>query len=158
MESLDLFGLSKFLQRRGDSERAHSTCAQALQAGLPAEFRPKARRDLALMAKRRGAHEEAAEFWREIVADPRDGVYACEQLAIHFERNAKDLSRAAEFAQLALSKIQRQRSTSRDAYLVARSTRLEQRILHRIARLQHRIKIGGGLARPLALSRSAGEP
>jgi uncharacterized protein YprB with RNaseH-like and TPR domain len=158
MESLDLFGLSKFLQRRGDSERAQSTCAQALEAGLPAEFRPKARRELALMAKRRGAHEEAAEFWQEIVADPRDGVYACEQLAIYYERRANDLDRAMEFARLAQSQLRRQLGSSRDPYLAARCTRLEQRILHRIARLQHRIKIGGGLARPLALSRSAGEP
>src|SRR5207245_83728 len=47
-ESLDLFGLSRFLQRRGDSSRAHSACTQALEMGLPAEFRPRARRDLAL--------------------------------------------------------------------------------------------------------------
>src|SRR5713226_6224034 len=112
IESLDLFGLSRFLQRRGDSERAHSACSQALDAGLPAEFRPKARRDLALMAKRRGEHSRAAEIWQEIVGDPQDGVYACEQLAIHYERNAKDFSRAAEFAQLALAKLRRQRSYS----------------------------------------------
>src|SRR4029077_6694127 len=43
-DSLDLFGLSKFLQRRGDNERAHSTCVQALDAGLPAEFRTRATR------------------------------------------------------------------------------------------------------------------
>src|SRR6266487_1240079 len=67
IESLDLFGLSRFLQRRGDSDRAHSACSQALDAGLPAEFRPKARRDLALMAKRRGEHSRAAEIWQEIV-------------------------------------------------------------------------------------------
>src|SRR5713226_7992318 len=112
IESLDLFGLSRFLQRRGDSERAHSACSRALDAGLPAEFRPKARRDLALMAKRRGEHSRAAEIWQEIVGDPQDGVYACEQLAIHYERNAKDFSRAAEFAQLALAKLRRQRSYS----------------------------------------------
>jgi len=61
IDSLDLFGLSKFLQRRGNADRAHSACAQALAMGLPAEFRPKARRDLALMAKRCGEHARAAE-------------------------------------------------------------------------------------------------
>src|SRR6266513_1201194 len=30
IESLDLFGLSRFLQRRGDPDRAHSACARAL--------------------------------------------------------------------------------------------------------------------------------
>ena len=157
MESLDLFGLSKFLQRRGDSERAHSTCAQALDVGLPAEFRPKARRELALMAKRRGELARAAALWQEIAGDPQDGIHACEQLAIHFERNAKDLSRAAEFAQLALSKIQRQRSASHDAYFVARSARLEQKILHRIARLQHRMKISEGAERSHSFPRFADE-
>src|SRR5882724_2208180 len=102
IESLDLFGLSRFFQRRGENDRAHSACAQALEIGLPAEFRPKAYRELAQMAKRRGEHARAAEIWLEIVADLHDGIEACEQLAIYYERHAKDLSRAAEFAQLAL--------------------------------------------------------
>jgi uncharacterized protein len=157
MESLDLFGLSRFLQRRGDPERAHSACAQALNAGLPAEFRPKARRDLALMAKRRGEHTRAAGIWQELVADPQDGVYACEQLAIYYERHAKDLNRAAELAQLALSKLRRQLSASRDPHLAARAACLEQKFLHRITRLQHRIKIGAGTPETLPLSRSAKE-
>ena len=109
------------------------------------------------MAKRRGEHDRAAEIWQEIVADAQDGIYACEQLAIHYEHRAKNLSRAAEFAQLALAKLRRQRSASRDAYLAARSTRLEQKFLHRIARLQHQMQISDGLATPLALSRSTGE-
>jgi uncharacterized protein YprB with RNaseH-like and TPR domain len=157
IESLDLFGLSRFLQRRGKDQRAHSACAQALTMGLPAEFRPKARRELALMAKRRGEHARAAEIWLEIVDDPHDGIHACEQLAIHYERHAKDLTRAAEFAQLALVKLRPQRSASRDPYLAARSARLEQKFLHRLARLRHRIKPNDGLARSLALSRSGGE-
>jgi uncharacterized protein YprB with RNaseH-like and TPR domain len=157
-ESLDLFGLSRFLQRRGEPDRAHSACSQALEIGLPAEFLPKARRELALMAKRRGEHDRAAEIWQEIVADPQDGIHACEQLAIHFERHAKNLSRAAEFAQLGLAKLRCQRSASRDSYLAARSTQREQKFLHRIARLQHQMQISDDLATPLALSHSTGEP
>src|SRR6266852_4963319 len=156
-QSLDLFGLSRFLQRRGETDRAHLACSQALEIGLPAEFRPKARRELALMAKRRGEHDRAAEIWQEIVADAHDGIYACEQLAIHYERRGKNLTRAAEFAHLALAKLRRQRSASRDPYLAARFTRLEQKFLHRIARLQHQMRISDGLAKPLALSSSTGE-
>src|SRR5438132_12886943 len=126
IESLDLFGLSRFLQRRGDADRAHSACAQALEIGLPAEFRPQARRDLAQMAKRRGEHTRAAEIWLEIVADGHDGIHACEQLAIYYERHAKDFPRATEFAQLALAKLRRQRSVSSDPLLAARCARLEQ--------------------------------
>src|SRR6266849_5739478 len=148
-ESLDLFGLSRFLQRRGDSNRAHSACAQALEMGLPAEFRPRARRDLALMAKRRGEHARAAELWQEIVPDSNDGIHACEQLAIYFERHVKDLVKATEFAELALSKLRRRRGSSRDPLLAARFARLEQKTLHRLARLRHRIRIGGDLAKSL---------
>jgi uncharacterized protein YprB with RNaseH-like and TPR domain len=134
--SLDLFGLSRFLQRRGEDDRAHSACAQALALGLPAEFRPKARRVLALMAKRRGEHSIAAEIWHEIVGDPQDGVHACEQLAIYYERHAKDPAKAVAFARLAIAKLQRQRANSRDALLTAPFVRLEKKFLHRVARLE----------------------
>ena len=60
------------------------------------------------MAKRRGDVERAAALWLELVHDPLDGVAACEHLAIYYERNARDLQRAVEFAQLALAKLQRQ--------------------------------------------------
>ena len=135
-ESLDLFGLSRFLQRRGDSGRAQTTCAQALSMGLPAEFRQKARRDLALMAKRRGEHSRAAEIWHEIVGDPQDGIHACEQLAIYYERHAKDRAKATQFAKLAVATLRRQRSNSRDPFLTARLARLENKFLLRLARLE----------------------
>src|SRR5437867_2516040 len=157
IESLDLFGLSRFLQRRGESDRAHSACAQALEIGLPAEFRPQARRDLAQMAKRRGEHTRAAEIWLEIVADGHDGIHACEQLAIYYERHAKDFPRATEFAQLALAKLRRQRSVSSDPLLAARCARLEQKFLHRLSRLRHQMNTVGGVARLLAVSRSGGK-
>ncbi len=157
IESLDLFGLSRFFQRRGENDRAHSACAQALEIGLPAEFRPKAYRELAQMAKRRGEHARAAEIWLEIVADAHDGIHACEQLAIYYERHAKDFYRATEFAQLALVKLRRQHSSSRDPNLTASCVRLEQKFLHRLARLQHQMRTFAGLARPLALSRSGAE-
>jgi hypothetical protein len=142
IESLDLFGLSRFLQRRGEAGRAQSACAQALAIGLPAEVRPRAQRELALMAKRRGEHARAAEIWQEIVTDPQDGIRACEQLAIHYERHAKETERAMEFAKLGLAKIRRQRATSlstlRDPYFDARYARLEKSFMERLARLERK--------------------
>lgn len=154
IESLDLFGLSRFLQRRGEAGRAQSACAQALAIGLPAEVRLKAQRELALMAKRRGEHAQAAEIWQELVADPQDGIPACEQLAIYFEHRGKDLIKAAEFAQLALAKLRRRCAISRDYETAARWTGLELKLLNRIARLRHRMKIKGDTAGLLPLSRS----
>ncbi len=136
IESLDLFGLSRFLQRRGEDDRAHSACAKALSMGLPVEIRPKARRELAMMAKRRGEHANAAAIWLEIAADPNDGTHACEQLAIYYERHAKDPAKAAQFAKLAIAILRRQRADSRDPFLTARFARWEHKCLHRLARLE----------------------
>src|SRR5260370_39844328 len=90
------------------------------------------------MAKRRGEHARAAEIWLEIVADLHDGIHACEQLAIYYERRAKDLAKAAQFAQLAIAKVQRQRANSRDPFLPARFARLAKKLLQRAARLEKR--------------------
>ena len=138
-ESLDLFGLSRFLERRGARERAQSTCSKALNAGLPAEYRPRATRELALLAKRRGDPEAAAGLWQELTADPADGIAACEQLAVHYERHAKDLAKALEFAQLGLAKLRRQNHATRDPYWLSRRARHEEKLVCRIQRLQHRI-------------------
>jgi uncharacterized protein len=141
IESLDLFGLSRFLQRRGEDDRAHSACSQALAIGLPAEFRPKARRELAIMAKRRGEHTRAAEIWLEIVTDPHDGIHACEQLAIYYERHAKDLVKATQFAKLAMATLRRQCVNSRDPFFTARLARVEQKFLLRVARLEKKSQL-----------------
>jgi hypothetical protein len=155
-ESLDLFGLSKFLQRRGAGERAHSTCMKALDRGLPPEFRPRATRELALMAKRRGDNDGAAALWHELAGDQADGIEACEQLAIHYERRAKDFEQALQFAQLALARLQRQRTPSRDPYGRERTRRLEDKLMCRVERLRHRIDRGNATAQaPLLLKRAA---
>jgi uncharacterized protein len=148
VDSLDLFGLSRFLQRRGDSDRAHAACSHALDLGLPAEFRPQARRELALLAKRRGDHAAAAILWHELATDVTgnalDAIHACEQLAVYYERRMKDLHRAGEFARLALARVKRLRGSSRDPYVAARLVRLEQRFLNRVTRLQHRMALASG--------------
>ena len=154
-ESLDLFGLSKFLERRGERERAYSTCARALDAGLPAEFRPRARRELALMAKRDGDWERATAVWRELARDPKDGIEACEQLAIYYERHRKDFKQALEFAQLALVKLDRQGWTSRDPIWHARRARQEEKLMCRVTRLRHRISKSDSAAKVPLLARAA---
>jgi hypothetical protein len=154
VDSLDLFGLSRFLQRRGDSDRAHAACSHALDLGLPAEFRPQARRELALLAKRRGDHAAAAVLWHELATDMTgnalDAIHACEQLAVYYERRMKNLHRAAEFARVALARVNRLRGSSRDPYVAVRLARMEQRFLNRVARLQHRMALSSGTT-PLPL-------
>jgi uncharacterized protein YprB with RNaseH-like and TPR domain len=155
VDSLDLFGLSRFLQKRGEPDRAHAACSQALDLGLPIEFRPQARRELALLAKRRGDHAAAALLWHELATEITDNVldaiHACEQLALYYERRVKDFPRALEFARLALSKVTRLRGSSRDPYAAARIARMEQQCLNRVTRLQHRISFAQGVRPALPL-------
>ena len=145
IHGLDLFGLARFLQRKGDAERAHSACEQALDHGLPLEFHGQARRDLALLARRRGDHAKAASLWQELTTDEDEGIVACEQLAIYYERRRKDFSRALEFAELAVSKLRRARNRSHDALRSSRNLRLEQRFLNRVSRLKHRMNSSASL-------------
>jgi uncharacterized protein YprB with RNaseH-like and TPR domain len=151
-DSLDMLGLSKFLHRRGERDRAHSACAQALDAGLPAEFRAQATRELAQMAKRRGDSRRSAELWQELVGDPADGVAACRQLAIHYEREMKDFAKALEFARLGLAKLERARRLTRNLYEAARIERLEETFRTRAKRLEERIAKG---EKPLLARRKA---
>jgi hypothetical protein len=156
---LDLFSLSKFLKRRGDPRRAEAACSQALDLGLPAEYRPQARREMALFAKRSGDYDRAIELWLELTR-PRtvtpaalaDAIFACEELAIHYERHAKDLTRALEYGQAALGNLFRLEAMSRGVDSPARMARIQQRLLNRVARLQHRMELGDavrGRALPL---------
>jgi len=142
-QSLDLFGLSRFFQRRSEPARAFSACTQALKRGLPSDFRSQATLDLALLAKRRGDHEHAAKIWHELAGDESAGIHACIQLAMHYERRARDFARALQFARLALAKVQRFRILSQDRLAPARNSRWEQAILRRVARLECRMKCGG---------------
>ena len=141
-ESLDLFGLSRFFERRGDRERAESVCAQALTLGLPGDVRPTAQKALAGMAKRRGDYQRAAEIWEEMLANGQDEAHACEQLAIYCERRAKDLDRAMEYARRGLAELKRQHGAAlrgrRDPYLAARLARQEKNFRARLARLETR--------------------
>ena len=136
----DLFGLSRFLHRKGDVPRAANACSQALAAGLPTEHRQQASRDLALMAKRRGDFAEAMRLWEILlVENSQHAIEACEQLSIHFERREKDTSRALEYARLGLKKLHSGGIRWRDPYADARIARQETSLLRRIARLEQRI-------------------
>jgi Flp pilus assembly protein TadD len=155
IDSLDLFGLSRFLERRGESDRARVACAQALEIGLPAEFRPRARRDLAMLAKRRGDYAQAAALWHELLSDPNDGIFACQQLAIHFERWAKDFGRAADFARLGLAKLQSALSHTRNPLEAHQAVRLVENFQKRITRLEKKVAVGKSVAQGGFLPRTA---
>ena len=136
----DLFGLSKFLHRKGDKPRAAAACSQALAAGLPTEHRQLAWRDLAFMAKRRGDFGQAVSLWESLLAEnSQHAIEACEQLSIHFERREKELARALDYARLGLKKLHSGGIRLRNPYAEARVVRQEKSLLRRIARLELRM-------------------
>lgn len=154
--ALDLYGLARFLHRRGEHARARSACRSALDAGLPAEFRPVACVELARLAKRHGDFAQAAALWEELAADPRDGVAACEELAIHYERRVHDLRRALHYTRLGLRKARLLCTKPENALLSGRFVRLEEKFLRRLARLELRVQNATLALPPPVFVRSAG--
>jgi uncharacterized protein YprB with RNaseH-like and TPR domain len=153
---LDLFGLSKFLHRRGDKKRAQVACAQAVEVGLPIEFHARAQYDLALMAKRKQQHQLAADIWHEIAADSEDCEDACEQLAIYYERRKKNYAKALEFAQRA-QQLVRQQSLKVDTFRRGQLARREIAATKRIQRLESRLnRSRGGLLQLTAAAATDG--
>src|SRR5215470_9000046 len=101
-DGLDLFGLSRYLDRRGERRRAEVACLAARERGLPIGFDIEAQWELARMAKQRGEHEMAAAIWKELVHDADWQVAACEELASHYERQRREFSTALKYARQAI--------------------------------------------------------
>jgi hypothetical protein len=153
-EALDLFGLSRYLQRRGEPTKAASACQAARERGLPLPFDSQARRELALMAKRRGEYAAAAAIWQELLDDADCRAIACQELAIYHERRTRDFAKALEYARSGLSALNRSSNTSRyDSRATADLQRIE-RLRKRIARLEARVTGSPDRIAPPLLRRS----
>jgi len=137
-EGLDLFGLSRYLQRRGETERAESACVAARDRGLPLLFDGQAQRELARMAKRRGEHAAAAAIWEALLQDVQCRRAACEELAVYHERRTKNFSKALEYARAGLKELRRATGRSNDALTTTGQRQIES-IMKRIARLEARL-------------------
>ncbi|HXH49897.1 MAG TPA: ribonuclease H-like domain-containing protein, partial [Terriglobia bacterium] len=106
-DSLDLFSLSRALERAGASELARATCLQAIARGLPEAVEPQALWQLAAQHKRERRYDAAVEAWMKISSlGSRYTVEACEELAIHYEHRVRDAGKALEFAEAAYQCLQ----------------------------------------------------
>jgi hypothetical protein len=139
-EALDLFGLSRYLQRRGEATKAESTCVAARDLGLPLPFDTLARRELAQMAKRRGEHAAAALIWEELLEDAEFRSAACEELALYHERRTKDFKKALEFARAGLKANRDRNIRTRFVLSTAAEISRTERLAKRVARLETRVK------------------
>jgi uncharacterized protein YprB with RNaseH-like and TPR domain len=106
-DALELFGVSRICERRGEALRARDLYERSIGGELPEEAERKARRSLAMLAKRAGDFGKAEELWQAIVGSSREGLEAYEQLAIHYERRARDLQKATTFAREALATLRK---------------------------------------------------
>jgi tetratricopeptide (TPR) repeat protein len=136
-DGLELFGVSRICERRGDATRARKLYEQSIASStLPTETDRAARRFLARLAKRGGDFAVACELWSSALGNSRQGYEAYEQLAIYHEHNARDPRRAREIVRQALDELHRANRTgtiSPGAY-----RQINARFEHRMGRLERK--------------------
>jgi len=146
-DGLELYGVSRICERRGDMTRAQKHYAQSLAAVLPAETDRAARRSLARLAKRAGDLPLALKLWESILGNSREGLEAYRQLAIHYERQAREPQRAAMLARRALAEL---RPPNRNAGLsAALLRRYKSDFERRLQRLDRRARLDANAGRSL---------
>jgi tetratricopeptide (TPR) repeat protein len=104
-DALELFGVSRICERRGESARALALYQRSIASQLPPETDRAARRSLAQLAKRAGDFDLALELWEGMVGNSREGFEAYEQLAIYYEHRAREPRRATTLARKALAEL-----------------------------------------------------
>jgi uncharacterized protein len=106
-DGLELFGVSRICEKRGEDVRARSLYEKSISSFLPTETDRAARRSLALLAKRQGDFELACELWKGALGNSRHCYEAYEQLAIYYEHKARDPGQAREIVRQALDELGR---------------------------------------------------
>jgi uncharacterized protein YprB with RNaseH-like and TPR domain len=139
-DGLELFGVSRICERRGQSARARALYERSIAADLTPETERAAQRFLARLAKREGDHALACHLWEKMLGDSREGLEAYEQLAIHYERRAREPYRAVELARKALAELRR---ANRLGMIAAPAYRQRKdRFEKRLARLERKGRPG----------------
>src|SRR5205085_5378433 len=106
-DGLEVFGVSRICEKRGEHTRARSLYEKSIASILPTEIDRAARRSLARLAKRQGDFDVACELWKDVLGNSRHGYEAYEQLAIYYERNARDPEQARQVVWQALDELRR---------------------------------------------------
>ena len=155
-EALDLFGLSRYLHRRGERTKAESTCVAACDRGLPLPFDAQARRELAQMAKQRGEYAAAAMIWEELLDDEEGRAAALEELALYHERRTKDYAKALQYGRKGLLELGGKNGASGYGVSSVADQRRLQRLVKRVARLEARLTMAAERHSAPLLQRSKG--
>ncbi|MBN1139060.1 MAG: ribonuclease H-like domain-containing protein [Anaerolineae bacterium] len=135
----DLYGLGGLLLDLGQSARAEQVYSQAARACSLPSVRELAMRDLAYLLKRQERRAEALPWWQQL-AETAEAVYACEELAKHYEWHDQDLAHAAAWTRRAIALVEGSASD------LGRRENLAE-LQHRLARLARKIDgLTGGWA------------
>jgi tetratricopeptide (TPR) repeat protein len=135
-DGLELYGLSRICERRGQAERARTTYEKSIVAALPAETDRAARASLAQLAKRARDFSRARELWESIVGNSREGYEAYKQLAIYYEHEARNAQLALAITSEALAQLRRARQLAMIAADQYRASKLQ--FDHRRLRLERK--------------------
>jgi tetratricopeptide (TPR) repeat protein len=106
-DGLELFGVSRICEKRGEHTRARKLYEKSIASILPTETDRAARRSLARLAKREGDFDVACELWKDALGNTRHGYEAYEQLAIYHEHRARNPEQARQVVSQALAELRR---------------------------------------------------
>ncbi len=136
-DALELYGVSRICERRGDAARARTLYEKSLAGELPAETGRAAQRSLARLAKRGGDLRQARELWEKMLGNSREGLEAYEQLAIYHEHRARDPHVARALVRRALAELGKAERRGGMAPGAQRQSRA--RFERRLARLERKM-------------------
>src|SRR5579864_5279788 len=147
-DGLELFGVSRICEKRGEHTRARSLYEKSIASFLPTETDRAARRSLARLAKRDGDFELACDLWNGALGNSRHGYEAYEQLAIYYEHKARDPERALQVVRQAVEELRRAIQTGDIA--PGPYSEIKARFDHRLERLERKSRrpLLDGLAKP----------
>jgi uncharacterized protein YprB with RNaseH-like and TPR domain len=135
-DGLELFGVSRICEKRGESTRARRLYEKSIASVLPPETDRAARRSLARLAKRDGDFALACALWKGALGNSRQGYEAYEQMAIYYEHEARDPEQALQVVRQALNELRRANQTGNIAPGAYREIKV--RFEHRMARLERK--------------------
>jgi uncharacterized protein len=135
-DGLELFGVSRICERRGENNRARKLYEKSIASVLPAETDRAARRSLARLAKRYGDFALACELWKGALGNSRQGYEAYEHLSIYYEHETRDPEQALQVVRQALDELRRANQTGNIAPGAYRE--IKARFDYRMARLERK--------------------
>ena len=135
-DGLELFGVSRICEKRGDSVRARKLYEKSIASMLPVATDRAAKRSLARLARRDGDFAVACELWTSAAGNSRQGYEAYEQLAIYHEHRARDLHQARKVVRQALDELRR--ANHNGAISPGAHREIKARFEHRMARLERK--------------------